>query len=93
LKRFKRDFSLNPTISELPGPGWLTDVTEATPRDMAVSCHHYRELMADDSLESLLSMMLGLGDRVVRNHNEVAHDAAIGCTHLRITVADGFRKT
>jgi len=39
------------------------------------------------------SMMLGLGDRVVRNHNEVAHDAAIGCTHLRIRVADGFRKT
>jgi len=39
-----------------------------------------------------LSMMLGLGDRVVRNHNEVAHDAAIGCTHLRKTVADGFRK-
>jgi hypothetical protein len=26
-----RDFSLNPAISELPGPGWLAAESEATP--------------------------------------------------------------
>jgi len=51
---FFRDFSVNPTISELPGPGWLEAETEARPSDLAVCCHHVRELMADDSLESLL---------------------------------------
>jgi hypothetical protein len=35
-------------ISELPGPGWPAAETEATPSDVAVGCHHLRELMADE---------------------------------------------
>jgi len=41
-------FSLNPTIAELPGPGWLAAEIEATPSDVAVGCHQLRELMDDD---------------------------------------------
>ncbi len=48
IDHYSRDSSLNPTISQLPGPGWLAAETEATPIDMAVNCHHLRDLMADD---------------------------------------------